>query len=190
MDGYRLARKVTRFCLVQQNSYVVGAYMARTIEHQSGKQALVATVAEGPASFVRTYNSVAKEGMALAYQPPSVPEESVYLELRKAALAGDAAAVERLLAAAEATTVELSMYEGYLLFRTGELLLHQGHLDQATRAFQRLVAAKPELGAGHLGLGECYLAAGKDDLARSALEKGLELDPRAVWAAIALDELE
>jgi tetratricopeptide (TPR) repeat protein len=133
--------------------------------------------------------------MRLAYQPPPIPEESLYLELRKAALAGDTAAVERLLAAIEAGAVEgapavLGVYEGYLLYMTGHLLRQQGHLDQATRAFQWFVAAKPELASGHLALGECYLAAGKDDLARASLEEGLRLNPWAAWAAIALQGLE
>ena len=89
MDAGKLSKKVTRFCIQQQNAYAVGAYMARTIEERLGKAALVATVAEGPASFVRAYNSVAEPNMRVAYQPPPVPEGSAYLELRKAALAGD-----------------------------------------------------------------------------------------------------
>jgi hypothetical protein len=190
MDAGRLSKKVTRFCIKQQNAYAVGAYMARTIEERLGKPALVATVAGGPASFVRAYNSVAEPGMKVAYQPPPVPEGSVYLELRKAALAGDDDVVDGLLAAVKAHTVDPTEYEVYILFRTGELLLQQGHLELAIRAFQGVIAARPELGAGHLGLGECYLASGQDDLAREALQNGLELDPRAAWAAIALRELE
>jgi tetratricopeptide (TPR) repeat protein len=128
--------------------------------------------------------------MGLAYRPPPTPEGSLYLELRKAALARDAAAVESGLSAIEAATAEASEYEVYVLFRTGELLLQQGNLEQAIRAFRQVIAARPALGAGPLGLGECYLAAGQEDLARAALERGLELDPRAAWAAIALQELE
>ena len=114
------------------------------------------------------------------------------MRLREAALASDNVAVERLLAGIEGASGAPDArdeYEVYTLFRTGELLLRQGRLEQAIRAFQQVIAARPELAAGHLGLGECYLAAGRDDLARASLEKGLELDPRAAWAAIALDEL-
>jgi tetratricopeptide (TPR) repeat protein len=200
MDLARLWKKVGAFCSGRREAYVVGAYMAKRIEERLGKEALVATVAEGPGSFIRTYNGIAKPGMRLVYQPPPVPEESVYLELRKAALAGDDAAVEALLATVEAAMSEgtsdaIDVYEGYLLYVTGHLLLlrgrvDQGRLEQAIRAFRCLVAAKPELAAGHLGLGGCYQAAGQDDLARTAYAEGLRLNPHARWAAVALQELE
>ncbi len=38
--------------------YVVGAHMARTIERELGRAALIGTMSEGPVSFVRTYNSL------------------------------------------------------------------------------------------------------------------------------------
>ena len=47
---------------VRGGAYAVfGAYMAKTIEERLGRPALVETVATGPLSFVRTYNSVAGE---------------------------------------------------------------------------------------------------------------------------------
>jgi hypothetical protein len=45
--------------------YIVGAYMAMTIEDKLGKEALMQTVADGFYSFVRVYNSVAEEGMKI-----------------------------------------------------------------------------------------------------------------------------
>jgi hypothetical protein len=41
--------------------YVVGADMARTIEAHLGREALVMTIRDGPASFVRTYNGLVTE---------------------------------------------------------------------------------------------------------------------------------
>jgi len=41
--------------------YVVGAHMARTIDRQVGRDALIETIREGPASFVRAYNALVPE---------------------------------------------------------------------------------------------------------------------------------
>jgi len=38
--------------------YVVGAHMGRTIDRELGRDALIETIGEGPASFVRAYNAL------------------------------------------------------------------------------------------------------------------------------------
>ncbi|UCC75031.1 MAG: hypothetical protein JSV86_10935 [Gemmatimonadota bacterium] len=43
----------------ERANYVVGAYMAQTIERELGRGALVETIKNGPQSFVAAYNSVA-----------------------------------------------------------------------------------------------------------------------------------
>jgi hypothetical protein len=48
--------------------YIVGAFMAQTIEDALGKRALVDTVAAGPITFVRLYNSVADAGQEITFQ--------------------------------------------------------------------------------------------------------------------------
>jgi hypothetical protein len=189
MDSGKLMEKVVQFSDHQQNAYIVGAFMAQTIEEHLGRETLVATVAEGPISFIRTYNTVAQDGMRLAFQPTPPTDSSVYLQLREATLAGDDGTVEALLSTIEDTAIVPSGYEAYTLYTTGHLLRHQGHTDAAIRVFQRHVAFFPEDASGYLGLGQCYQAIGEDDLARVAFEEGLRLDARAVWAAIVLEGL-
>lgn len=41
--------------------YVVGAHMGRTIDRETGRDALIETIREGPASFVRAYNALVPE---------------------------------------------------------------------------------------------------------------------------------
>ena len=48
--------------------YIVGAFMAQTIEDALGKQALVDTVSAGPISFVMSYNSLAEAGRKITFQ--------------------------------------------------------------------------------------------------------------------------
>jgi tetratricopeptide (TPR) repeat protein len=183
----RLWKRVVRFTERQGVSYLVGAYMAKTIDEQLGREALRAAIAKGPVAFIRTYNAVAKKGMRLAFQSVPSPEDSVYLQLREAALAEDTVAVDAQLSTVEGTTVETSPYEAYVLYTTGHLLLHQGKVDRAIRVFQHCIALDQENANGYFGLGECYQAIGENDLARAAFEEGLRLDPRAVRAAIALE---
>jgi len=42
--------------------YVTGAHMARTIDGARGREALIATIEQGPLSFVRTYNTLVPDG--------------------------------------------------------------------------------------------------------------------------------
>jgi hypothetical protein len=41
--------------------YIVGAHMARVIQAERGKTALVETLAKGPLSYIRLYNSLVPE---------------------------------------------------------------------------------------------------------------------------------
>jgi hypothetical protein len=45
--------------------YVVGAHMARTIDEERGREALVETIAVGPLSFVDVYNEIADPDMRI-----------------------------------------------------------------------------------------------------------------------------
>jgi hypothetical protein len=53
IDRWSWARGVT-----MRGYYVVGAHMARTIESERGRQALIGTIAQGPVAFVRAYNAL------------------------------------------------------------------------------------------------------------------------------------
>jgi hypothetical protein len=55
--------------VIERAYYIVGAYMAQTIEDALGRQALVDTVAAGPVSFVRSYNSLVDAGREIVFQP-------------------------------------------------------------------------------------------------------------------------
>lgn len=45
--------------------YVVGCYMAKTIDEKLGRDALVETISKGPQSFLRTYNSLVDEKLSV-----------------------------------------------------------------------------------------------------------------------------
>lgn len=59
--------------VTQRGYYIVGAHMARTIESTLGREALVRTIVEGPASFVRLYNALVPEERRLRYADVAAP---------------------------------------------------------------------------------------------------------------------
>lgn len=67
-------RRIGSFGYRRNGFYIVGAYLAKTIEAQLGREALIQTVGSGGFySFVRVYNSIAEEGMKL--EGFSIPQD-------------------------------------------------------------------------------------------------------------------
>jgi hypothetical protein len=54
-----LQRRSWRSGVTERGYYIVGAYMARTIDGELGRDALIGTLEAGPVSFVSLYNSLA-----------------------------------------------------------------------------------------------------------------------------------
>ena len=60
-----LRKLVMEKCIMGRGYYVVGISMCKVIEETLGKMALVSTLTEGPVSFLRLYNSLAKRARSL-----------------------------------------------------------------------------------------------------------------------------
>jgi hypothetical protein len=58
-------RDIASLCYQKKGFYIVGAYMAMTIEHELGREALVRTVSDGYEAFATAYNAVAEEEMKI-----------------------------------------------------------------------------------------------------------------------------
>ena len=56
-----LQQRSWRSGVTARGYYIVGAYMAQTIDSELGRDALIGTLETGPASFVTLYNSLAAE---------------------------------------------------------------------------------------------------------------------------------
>jgi tetratricopeptide (TPR) repeat protein len=158
--------------------YVVGAYMARTIDEQLGRESLVETVAQGPRSFVTKYNRVAKAGREI-HEFPEPAELSPIQLLRQAALQGDLEGV-----AAEIETIEAAEIDepGGAVFEhlmsTGLLLLEEDQTELALEVFQLMVSLFPEHPYSYLYLGDAYSQLGVWTEADEAYQQALEIDPR------------
>lgn len=58
LDGETLRKRSWELGVQQRAYYVVGAFMAKTIDEKSGRQALIETLKTGPYSFLAAYNAL------------------------------------------------------------------------------------------------------------------------------------
>ena len=67
-DAYDdIYRRIASLCYRRNGFYIVGAYMAMTIESELGQETLVKTVSDGYYAFADTYNSIAEEDMQILW---------------------------------------------------------------------------------------------------------------------------
>jgi tetratricopeptide (TPR) repeat protein len=158
--------------------YVVGAHMARTIDRELGREALVATVAAGPRSFIRAYNSVADESQRI--REIREPDElSASQALRLAAVEDEFGLVEDTLGQIER---EHPAEPGGALFddlmSAGLVLLEKGQSELGVRTFELLVALFPDHPFSHLNLAEACGGQGDTDCERESYAQAIQLDSR------------
>ncbi len=63
-------RQITALGYRKNGFYIVGAFMAKTIEEELGRDVLAQTISGDVYDFVRVYNTVAKEDMQIAWSDP------------------------------------------------------------------------------------------------------------------------
>lgn len=164
--------------LNQPALYVVGAYMARTIDEALGREALAQTVSTGPRSFIRTYNSVAEEGMKI-YEVEVSKDLSPIQALRKVAVEEDYVEIEMILGVIREEGIS---NPGGITFEhlmsTGLVLQSQDRHDLTLEVFELLVSLFPDHPFSHVYLGDAYVEIGEIEQAQEAYRKAVELDAR------------
>ncbi|UCF61089.1 MAG: hypothetical protein JSV37_15235 [Anaerolineaceae bacterium] len=69
-DAYKdIYRRIGSLGFDRKGFYIIGAYMAMTIEEELGREALIQTIVDGYESFADTFNSIAEEGMLIRWRP-------------------------------------------------------------------------------------------------------------------------
>jgi hypothetical protein len=164
----------------QRALYTVGAHMARTIDEELGREALVRTVAEGPRSFVAAYNRVAKPSLRIVEIPLPATLSPVQ-QLRDAALKADydgAAATLNTLRTSSTEVADGAVFEH--LSSTGLILLRDGQADLAVDVFELMTERFPDHPDGYLWLAETYDLIKQPDRAQEAHQRALDIDPAIV----------
>lgn len=169
--------------------YVVGGYMARTIDEKSGRNTLVETIRTGPRSFIDTYNSLAEEEMKVC-QLPSPAELTIFQRLRGAAIEKDYDLVERLIEAIEKGTEQPDSTSEYTLNFAGSALRHRGNINLAFEVFQLSQRLFPNSIAPLYGLADIYLKKNEIDKAIGCYETIATKDTFPLYAERMLAELK
>ena len=181
MESNKLWTRGWEIGIQKRAYYVVGASMARTIDETLGREALVATVEEGPRDFVHTYNGLVGPAMRL-FEFEAPREFSRQQRIRKAALDGD---YETLLSALSTYRQERTQPETSLentLVSTGILLQHRGQMKLAYTVLETNLAVFPQSSAACQFLGDAYARGGLNDRAKACYEKSIKLEPNGICA--------
>jgi len=161
----------------QRALYLVGAYMALTIDENLGRDVLVETVSKGPRSFIATYNTVAKDGMEV-YEIPEPEELSAIQVLRQAAIQGDMDMLTdtvNLINRAGIENPDGAVFEH--LTSIGLILLKNKQSDLAVEVFQLMISLFPYHPYSYMYLGDAYNENGDIDKALEAYGQAREFDP-------------
>lgn len=175
--------------VIQRAYYITGAHMARTIDEQLGRKALVGTIAEGPLCFVDRYNGLVRETMrVVSFGMPAQP--SLLQQLRSAALDHDHAAFDKVTTEIKAEREELSPTTQLRIERIGYGMQLRGTYDWAIAIFKFEVALFPESASSYDRLAEAYLKSGDTGNAIRYYRQALKIDPGLKDAQKMLKELD
>jgi tetratricopeptide (TPR) repeat protein len=188
MTPEELRRELWRVGVEQRAYYVGGAYMAKTIDERLGRDALIATVAEGPRSFVRVYNSLV-DGRRRIHEFQTDEDRSTGQALRSAALADDPGQFKRLLSRIRRDPPDEDRIQWFLWSAANALRL-RGRLDLAVETYETLLQFNPESADAFDGLGLIHLQQHEKDLALLCFRKSAALEPHRPLAFKMVRDLE
>ncbi len=161
--------------------YVVGAYMAKTIDERLGREALIATVAQGPRAFVRVYNQAVDESMRLAeFEDPIALTRQQ--QIRKAAFDRDASAMRDLLRAYTSGQAEPETALEHTLVSAAIMLQQTGEMEMAVEMLGVNAAIHPQSSAAYQYLADAYARGGRREKAVECYHRSIELDPDGISA--------
>ena len=160
--------------VTQRAYYVVGAFMAKTIDEKAGRESLIETIKKGPMSFVSTYNQLVKQELRV-YEFKLPEALSDYQLLKQAVLSNDLKSFKELEIEIEKSDVSMDL-EGKLN-SLGYNMLHRQENEWAIRIFTLSVDLFPESANAYDSLGEAYMKAGEKKNALKNYKKALELNP-------------
>lgn len=173
----------------QRGYYVVGAYMAKTIDQQIGRRALLKTIVMGPLNFVDMYNDLVSEDMRVVkFKKPK--ELSLVQKLKKAIENGDQSEFEKIAAKMKAEKEELPSPTQQRLERLGYGMIYQESFERAIEIFKLDVALFPKSANSYDCLAEAYMKADNKELAIKNYKKSLELNPENDNAKKMLEQLQ
>jgi len=168
--------------------YVAGAHMARKIAVTLGRDALVATIEQGPRAFVSLYNTIADDDQEII-EFPAPTERSVSTRIYEHLLnnpEGDLAPFsDELDSLVEQDERSLANAMNRLIYK----LLYRAHPSQAALVGTKALELFPDDANLHDTIAEVAMRSGDRDRAIELYRRSLDLDPTNTNAEKYLAEL-
>lgn len=166
--------------LNQRALYAVGAYMARTIDQELGREALAETVAHGPRSFVKAYNQLVDESWKITEISES-PSLNPFQKLRKAAVESMYDQVPDLVRDIQSAAEENLNGATFEEIRSaGWVLQGRGELELVVEVFEVMATLFADHPYSHIYLAEAYLLIGNSALAEESFQQAIAIDPTLI----------
>ena len=160
--------------VVKRGYYIVGAFIANTIEEKLGRNLLLNSIEQGPRSFVSVYNSIADNDLKL-YEFKMPDKISAWQQLVHAYKNKDTDIIDSL----EKEVIKKKNGNEVSFNSLGYFLIRKNRIEDAIRVFKLNTDLFPESANAFDSLAESYMIAGEKELAIQNYEKTLELNPNS-----------
>jgi len=168
--------------------YVVGAHVAQVIDEKRGREALNATVMNGPITFIRTYNALVDKNWWI--HEPNIPvDQSIFERLRQTAVNQDYDKYGELFTKLKEKICKIDRTEEEKLLRIGLVFMQRKRNDLAIDIFRWSAKLFPGSAAAYNLLGIAYLQNGDDKSALENFQISVGIDPENVDAIMNLKNL-
>ncbi len=173
----KLRKKAWDLGVTKRAYYVAGAYMAQSIDQELGREALIRTVAEGPLTFVETYNKIVRKGMKIhEFKRPGTI--TLAYKIKYAVLDHDLELFNQLAGQLKSGD-PLDKDVWTVLYRTGFSQMYLQHWPWAFRIFNFLVKIEPENADNWNFLADAYMESGDLEQAEKYNKKAMAIDPES-----------
>ncbi len=169
-------KKLHETGVINRALYVAGAHMARTIDETSGRDALIATLAAGPRTFMAAYNGiVAPRERVREFPVPAVL--TPFQRLHRSTVDGDYSSARGAIREIRDNRAAFEKIPGHPLQISGQLALYKKEFDLAVDIFSLYAELKPDHSNPPAGLAEAYLGMGEEERALECCRRVLDLAP-------------
>ncbi len=160
--------------VMQRAYYVVGSFMAKTIDKKLGREALVSLIRKGPLSFINTYNSLASDDLKIVTF--NVSEElPIEHKMKQALLKDDMKDFNNLKKKLENAVLD-SLMEQKLDY-VASLFLDAEKYDEAIEILRLNTVLFPSSWKVYQSLGEGFVISDNQKEAIKNFQKSIELNP-------------
>jgi len=160
--------------VMQRAYYVVGSFMAKTIDEKLGREALVTIIRKGPSSFINTYNSIAPDDLKIVTFKVS-EELPIEFKLKQALLKNDMNEFNKLKKELKNADIDSLMEQK--LTHVANIFTDAEKHAEAIEILKLNIVLFPSSWNVYHSLGESFVISGNKKEAIKNFQKAVELNP-------------